>query len=100
MPVCIDAASSAFAAVELYAVLAAVWDVHFVFDDLMPAEDDRRLDLPEEEERVVLLRRVVREDVSCRIFLHGQIEGQALCLVCRKSQVGHLRCQVRFLSSC
>lgn len=81
--VSIYAAATAFAAVELDAVLAAVGYVHLVLDDLMPAKDDCRLHLPEEKQVAAVVQGMGR------ILLHRQIEAEASRFVCWQDQMSH-----------
>ena len=101
----IYAAAAALAPVELYAVLAAIVDIDLVLDDLMPAEDDCRLHLPEEEsplpappfgECLVPIASPLwstppkgERGGGRYVFLHRQVEAQAAGFVRWQSQVCH-----------
>ena len=66
--VCIDTPSPTLPTIELDAVLAAIVEIHFIFDDLISPEYDCRLHLPHEEDIIF------KAQLTCRIILHRQVK--------------------------
>ena len=71
----IYASATAFAAIELNAILLAIVDVHFVFNHLVAAENHCRLHLPHKEAIVVI------DKCLSHILFHGKVEAKPVLLV-------------------
>ena len=79
----IDAAAATLAAIGLYAMCAAVVEVHLVLYELVAPEDDGGVDLPHEEAVFFVYR-------ARNILFHGKIEGQDVHLGRRQGDVFHV----------